>query len=178
MSSPSSFRTKQAASPALRSLSRDASEIAMEVRYDVLIVGSGHGGANAAIALRRFGFEGTVAIVSAEPDPPYERPPLSKDYLAGERPFERLLFRPEAFWAEQKIALLPGREVMAIDAAAGRVALADGRTLAFGALIWAAGGRARHLACDGGDLARVHEVRSRADIDALRAELTAAERVA
>ena len=63
-------------------------------RYDVLIVGGGHGGAQAAIALRQLGFAGSVAIVGAEPHPPYERPPLSKDYLAGEKEFERLLIRP------------------------------------------------------------------------------------
>lgn len=149
----------------------------MQTHYDALIVGAGHGGASAAIALRRFGFEGSVAIVSAEPDPPYERPPLSKDYLAGERLFERLLFRPDAFWPEQKINLLPGQEVVAIDAAAKTVTFAGGGGLSFGALVWAAGGRARRLSCDGHDLAGVHSVRSRADVDALRAELPTAKRV-
>jgi 3-phenylpropionate/trans-cinnamate dioxygenase ferredoxin reductase subunit len=146
-------------------------------RYDALIVGGGHGGASAAIALRRFGFEGTVAIVSMEPDLPYERPPLSKDYLAGERPFERMLFRPEAFWKEQKIELLLGREVTAIAAEERRVALADGARLSYGALIWSAGGSARRLSCTGHDLAGVHSVRSRADVDALRAELPGTGRV-
>ena len=66
----------------------------MRDRHDVLIVGSGHGGAQAAIALRQGGFSGSIAIAGAEAELPYERPPLSKDYLAGEKPFERLLIRP------------------------------------------------------------------------------------
>ena len=64
--------------------------------YDVLIVGAGHGGAQAAIALRQQKFEGSIAIVGDEPELPYERPPLSKDYLAGAKEFERLLIRPAA----------------------------------------------------------------------------------
>ena len=79
----------------------DTQEERME-RYDVLIIGGGHGGAQAAIALRQQGFAGSVAIIGAEPDPPYERPPLSKDYLAGEKGFERLLIRPLAFWEERE----------------------------------------------------------------------------
>src|SRR3954465_15707033 len=117
----------------------------MRDHYDALIVGGGHGGASAAIALRRVGFEGSVAIVSMEPDLPYERPPLSKDYLAGERPFEGLLFRPEAFWAEHRIELLLGREVTAVAPEERRVVLADGGGLSYGALIWSAGGKARRL---------------------------------
>ena len=65
--------------------------------YDVLIVGAGHAGAQAAISLRQSGFEGSVAMIGDEKDPPYERPPLSKEYLAGEKPFERIQIRPEKF---------------------------------------------------------------------------------
>lgn len=138
---------------------------------DVLIVGSGHAGANAAIALRQNGFAGSIAIVSEDPEPPYERPPLSKDYLAGEKAFERILIRPAAFWAEREVSLLPGRRVTAIDPAAHRVATADGATIDYGILIWAAGGAPRRLACEGGALAGVHAIRSRGDVDALLAEL-------
>src|SRR4051812_50183679 len=123
----------------------------MRDHYDALIVGGGHGGASAAIALRRFGFEGSVAIVSMEPDLPYERPPLSKDYLAGERPFERLLFRPESFWAEQKIDLLPGREVVAIDSEAGTAGFAGGGGRSVGSVFWAAGGGGGGPSCTGPD---------------------------
>jgi 3-phenylpropionate/trans-cinnamate dioxygenase ferredoxin reductase subunit len=138
-------------------------------RYDVLIVGGGHGGAQAAIALRQRGFAGSLAIVGAEPHPPYERPPLSKDYLAGEKEFERLLIRPLAFWEERSVDLLLGRKVIAVDPAAKAVTLADGATLAYGALTWAAGGTPKRLACVGFE--RVHTIRDRGDVDRLRAEL-------
>ncbi|HYI48477.1 MAG TPA: FAD-dependent oxidoreductase [Allosphingosinicella sp.] len=144
--------------------------------FDVLIVGAGHGGAQAAIALRQQGFAGRVAIVGAEPDPPYERPPLSKDYLAGEKEFARLLIRPLAFWTEREVALLLGREVVAVDAAAKTVILGDGESLGYGSLIWAAGGTPRRLGCEGGE--RAHLIRSRADADRLLAALPGVERVA
>jgi len=139
--------------------------------YDVLIVGAGHGGAQAAIALRQLGFAGTIAIAGAEPDPPYERPPLSKDYLAGEKDYQRLLIRPPAFWAERGIALLAGRTVTEVDAGARLVSCADGSALAYGKLVWAAGGVPRRLAGGG------HVIRSRADVDRLVAELPSVRRV-
>ena len=64
---------------------------------DVIIVGTGHGGAQAAIALRQNGFEGSIILLGREKDPPYERPPLSKEYLFGEKPFERIqIVRPHS----------------------------------------------------------------------------------
>ena len=145
--------------------------------YDVLIVGTGHGGAQAAIALRQGKFEGSIAMVGEERDLPYERPPLSKDYLSGEKAFERIMLRPEAFWKERNIALLPGRRVTGVDAAAHQVILGDGSRIGYGKLIWAAGGHARQLSCAGNDLAGVHSVRTRADVDQLIAELPGIERV-
>jgi 3-phenylpropionate/trans-cinnamate dioxygenase ferredoxin reductase subunit len=147
-------------------------------RYDVLIVGAGHAGAQAAIALRQLKFAGTVAIVGDEPDPPYERPPLSKEYLSGEKPFERILLRPPSFWPEREIALLLSRRVEAVDPAAHWVTLSDGKTLGYGTLVWAAGGSARQLSCAGHDLRGVHSVRTRADVDRLMAELGSTDRVA
>jgi 3-phenylpropionate/trans-cinnamate dioxygenase ferredoxin reductase subunit len=144
--------------------------------YDVLIVGGGHGVAQAAIALRQLGFAGTIAIVGAEPDPPYERPPLSKDYLAGEKDFERLLIRPLAFWAERGIDLILGQAVTQVDPAARTVTRACGETLGYGALIWAAGGRPRRLSCPGFE--HVHMIRGRSDSDRLLARLPDAGRVA
>ena len=73
----------------------------MQSHYDVVIVGAGHGGAQAAIALRAAKFAGSIAMVGDEPELPYERPPLSKEYLAGDKPFERILIRPPAFWGER-----------------------------------------------------------------------------
>ena len=77
---------------------------------DVVIVGAGHGGAQAAIALRQGGFAGSVLIVGDEPELPYERPPLSKDYLAGDKGFDRLLIRKAEFWAERGIDFALGEK--------------------------------------------------------------------
>lgn len=145
--------------------------------YDILIVGAGHGGAQAAIALRQRGFGGTIALLGDEPSLPYERPPLSKDYLSGAKPFERLLLRPPAFWTERDVTMLPGRTATHVDAAARQVTTADGAAIGYGELIWATGGRPRPLACAGHDLAGVHAVRTRADVDRLIAELPATRRV-
>ena len=145
--------------------------------YDVLIVGGGHAGAQAAIQLRQLGFAGSVAIVGEEPDPPYERPPLSKEYLSGDKSFERILVRPPAFWAERGIDLLLGRGVVAVGAPERRVTTAAGERIGYGALIWAAGGHPRRLTCAGHDLAGVHSVRTRADVDLLRDGLATTERV-
>ncbi len=143
----------------------------MSQRFDILIVGAGHGGAQAAIALRQRGFAGTLAIVGEEPDPPYERPPLSKDYLAGDKPFERIMIRPAAYWAEREVAMLTGMRVNAVDAAAHRVTLSGGETIDYGKLIWATGGHPRRLTLSGHDLVGVHGVRSREDVDRMIGEL-------
>jgi 3-phenylpropionate/trans-cinnamate dioxygenase ferredoxin reductase subunit len=139
--------------------------------FDVLIVGGGHGGAQAAIALRTQGFAGSIAILGREDEPPYERPPLSKEYLAQEKPFERLYLRPREYWADKAVELLLGREVTAVDPAARQVTCADGSALGYGELVWATGGDPRRLTCPGAELAGVHYVRTRADVDALMAEL-------
>jgi 3-phenylpropionate/trans-cinnamate dioxygenase ferredoxin reductase subunit len=146
--------------------------------FDILIVGAGHAGAAGAIALRQAGFAGTIGLLGDEPWPPYERPPLSKDYLAGQRPFERMLIRPEAFWAERQVTLLPGRRVEAVDPAGRTVTLADGDGLGWGRLLWVAGGTPRRLPVPGADLPGVHSVRTRADIDAIAAALPGVQRVA
>ena len=77
----------------------------MTNHFDVLIVGAGHGGAQAAIQLRQLGFEGSIGVIGEEPELPYERPPLSKDYLSGDKAFERMLLRPPHFWAERNVTL-------------------------------------------------------------------------
>ncbi|MDO6414435.1 FAD-dependent oxidoreductase [Sphingomonas sp. BIUV-7] len=143
----------------------------MKQSYDVVIVGAGHGGAQAAIALRQNKFEGTIAMIGEEPELPYERPPLSKDYLAGEKTFERILIRQPAFWDERDIAMLLDRRVTAVDPAAHSLTTADGATIGYGTLIWATGGAPRRLSCAGHDFAGVHTVRTRADADRMMAEL-------
>jgi 3-phenylpropionate/trans-cinnamate dioxygenase ferredoxin reductase component len=146
--------------------------------YDVLIVGAGHGGAQCAIALRQSGFTGSIAMVTDEADLPYERPPLSKDYLAREKPFERILLRPPAFWDERDIAILTERRIASVDPAAKTVHDETGIVIGYGDLVWAAGGAARRLGCEGGDLAGVHTIRTRADVDTLESELATTSRIA
>ncbi|HEX8621569.1 MAG TPA: FAD-dependent oxidoreductase [Allosphingosinicella sp.] len=146
--------------------------------FDVAIVGAGHGGAQAAIQLRQLGFAGTIGLIGAEPELPYERPPLSKDYLAGEKEFERMLVRPEAFWGEREIALIRGTTIAALDSAEKRLTAEGGERFGYGALIWAAGGTPRRLGCQGGDLGGVHVVRRKADVDSIRAALDSVRRVA
>ena len=142
----------------------------MESR-DVIIVGSGHGGAQAAIALRQNGFEGSVLMVSQDSELPYERPPLSKEYLSGDKPFERILIRPEQFWTDKDVELRLGVEVVAIDPAKHALTLGNGDSLGYGKLIWAAGGAPRALTCSGADLKGIHMVRTRSDVDTLMKEL-------
>ena len=142
---------------------------------DILIVGTGQAGAQAAISLRQEGFTGNITMVGEEQDLPYERPPLSKDYLAGERTADRLLLRPPAFWAEREIRILTSTRITHVDR--GVATADDGRLFAFGKLIWAAGGHARQLSCVGGGLGGVHSIRTRHDDDDLRADLHTAERI-
>ncbi len=137
------------------------------LQFDVLIVGGGHGGAQAAIALRQAKFVGSIAVVGDEHEYPYERPPLSKDYFAGEKAFERIMIRPHAFWGEREIIMLLGKRVDTVDAAAHEVKTADGETIGYGQMIWATGGSPRWLQCEGGNLDGVHVVRNRSDVDAM-----------
>jgi len=140
---------------------------------DVVIVGAGHGGAQVAIALRQNGFAGSIEVIGREPELPYERPPLSKEYLARDKTFDRIMIRPAAFWADKDVAFTLGREVVSVDPAAKAVITDDGATHAYGTLVWATGGDPRRLTLDGHDLAGVHAVRTRADADRLMAELDA-----
>lgn len=145
--------------------------------YDVLVIGAGHAGAQLAITLRQRGFEGTIALLGDEPEPPYERPPLSKEYLSGEKPFERILIRPAAFWSERGVELLLGRGAVAVDAAGKTIVTEEGATIGYGTLVWATGGVPRRLTCAGHDLVGVHAVRTRVDVDRMMRELDRTPRV-
>jgi 3-phenylpropionate/trans-cinnamate dioxygenase ferredoxin reductase subunit len=146
-------------------------EIRVAHVHDVVIVGAGHAGAQVAVTLRQHKFAGSIALVGDELDPPYERPPLSKEYLAREKAFERILLRPESFWAERDIDLMLGRHAVAVDADAHRVTFADRTDIGYRHLVWATGGTPRRLTCDGHDYRGVHTVRTRADADRVMAEL-------
>jgi len=143
---------------------------------DVVIVGTGHGGAQAAIALRQQGHEGSILMVGRDAVPPYERPPLSKEYLAGDKGFERIMIRPEKFWADKGIDLKLGAAVTRIDAAAHRITLSDGSALTYRKLIWSGGGDPRRLPVAGAVLPGVFYVRDKSDADAMMAALAAGAR--
>ena len=138
---------------------------------DIVIVGSGHGAAQAAVALRQHGHDQSILMISRDRTPPYERPPLSKEYLAGEKPLERIMIRKPEFWAERGIALELGANVSEVDPLAHEVVLGDGRRIGYRKLIWAAGGDPRRLSCPGADLAGIHAIRSRTDVDTLRGQI-------
>ena len=149
----------------------------MNESYDILIVGAGHAGAQAAIALRQQKFEGTIGLMGNEKYPPYERPPLSKDYLAGDKEFDRILLRPESFWAERNIDLLTGCRVSKVNAEDHKVVLANDEEVSFSKLIWATGGSPRMLDCPGSQARNIHAVRSRADVDKIMAALPTTKNV-
>ena len=134
---------------------------------DIAIVGTGHGGAQAAIALRQHGHEGSILMIGRDDAPPYERPPLSKEYLAGDKGFERIMIRPEKFWADKDIALRLGVTVTAIDPQAHRLTLSDGSEVSYRKLIWSGGGDPRRLPVPGAVLPGVFYVRDKADADAM-----------
>lgn len=138
---------------------------------DVVIVGAGHGGAQCALALRQNGFTGTIAMIGREPEPPYERPPLSKEYFAREKTFDRLYIRPPQFWGEKDVRLILSTEVTAVDPQSAQLTLSDGSNFGYGKLVWATGGDPRRLSCSGAELAGVHPVRTRADCDQLMGEI-------
>ncbi len=139
--------------------------------FDVVIVGSGHGGAQAAISLRQLGFEGSILLLGRDKTAPYEKPPLSKDYLSGDKPFERIMIRPEQFWVDKDITLRGGVAVTKIDPQAHEVTLTGGDVIGYGKLIWSGGGDARRLSCPGAQLQGVHVVRHKPDVDALMGDL-------
>ena len=150
----------------------------MNSEYNVIIVGAGHAGAQAAICLRQMGFEGSIALIGDEPFAPYERPPLSKEYLAGEKPFERILLRPENFWGERDIDLLTGKRVATVDSMNKSITLSDDNVVGFDKLIWAAGGTPRMLDCPGASANNVFAVRTRRDVDRMTGILDEVKKVA
>ncbi|TNE38536.1 MAG: pyridine nucleotide-disulfide oxidoreductase [Sphingomonadales bacterium] len=136
----------------------------------IVIIGAGQAGANAAIELRRRGYEGAITLIGDEAHPPYERPPLSKDALVNPAGAKLFLY-PEDHYAQQNIDLRLGVRATAIDTAAHRVTLSDGETLPYGKLLLTTGAQARRLAQldDLGD--RVHRLRTLEDAEHIRAQL-------
>jgi 3-phenylpropionate/trans-cinnamate dioxygenase ferredoxin reductase subunit len=146
-------------------------------RADVVIVGAGQGGAQTAIMLRQQKFVGSILLIGAEDFLPYERPALSKEYLAGDKTFEALVLRPASYWEEKKVEVRLGARVVSVDAVGHELRLDDSTAIGWGALVWAAGGKARRLGCSGHDLVGVHSVRDRADVDRMKSELESCREV-
>lgn len=147
------------------------------MRFDVVIVGGGHGGAQVAVMLRTQKFAGTIAIIGDEPELPYERPPLSKEYFAGEKEFERIQLRPAKYWDEREVTMLLGQRVVGVDPAAHTVTTDGGEMIGYGKLVWATGGAPRMLPIPGSDLPGVQGVRTRADADAMKAASETARQI-
>jgi 3-phenylpropionate/trans-cinnamate dioxygenase ferredoxin reductase subunit len=137
------------------------------------IVGAGLAGAKAAETLRTEGFDGRVVLVGDEPERPYERPPLSKDYLRGESPRDKAYVHDEAFYKEHDIELFTATAVSRIDPAASKVVLTTDQQLRFDRLLLATGAAPRRLTVPGADLDGVHYLRNLRDADALRERLAA-----
>ena len=148
------------------------------MNQNFVIIGASLAGAKAAEELRLRGFDGRIALVGAEPERPYERPPLTKEYLRGESVREKAYVHPREFYEEDGIELLTGATVSAIDPVAARVSLDDGRELAYDRLLLTTGAEPRRIPVPGADLAGIHYLRTIADCDALRERLDAGGKVA
>jgi 3-phenylpropionate/trans-cinnamate dioxygenase ferredoxin reductase component len=136
-----------------------------------VIAGAGLAGAKAAETLREEGFDGRLVLVGAEDEHPYERPPLSKDYLRGEAARESFDVHREGFYADHDIELRLGRTAVALDASASELTLDGGERLRYDRLLLATGAEPRRLAIPGGDLEGVLYLRTVSDADALRGRL-------
>jgi 3-phenylpropionate/trans-cinnamate dioxygenase ferredoxin reductase component len=142
-----------------------------------LIVGASLTGAKAAAELRALGFDGRVVLIGAEPELPYERPPLTKDYLRGESERENAHVHPAGFYPQQEIELVTGVTVTGIEPGASRVTLDNGRTIGYDRLLLATGAEPRRIPVPGASLDGVYYLRTLADCDLLRARLEAGGRV-
>jgi 3-phenylpropionate/trans-cinnamate dioxygenase ferredoxin reductase subunit len=134
----------------------------------IVIVGAGHAAGQTAISLRQGGYDGRIVIVGEEPYPPYQRPPLSKKYLAGEVTLERLFLRPARYYEEHDVDLRLNSRVTAIDRSGHRLRLEDGSELDYASLVLATGTHVRRLPVAGESLPGVHYLRTVDHVKALR----------
>jgi 3-phenylpropionate/trans-cinnamate dioxygenase ferredoxin reductase subunit len=142
-----------------------------------VIVGAGQAGGWTAKTLRDGGFAGRIVLIGEEEYPPYERPPLSKEILLGQKPPEGAYLWPAKSWDEWKVDLKLGRRAVRLDRASRRVELADGEVVAYDRLMLATGARVRTLALPGGELAGVRYLRAIPDTLAIKAEIEPGRRV-
>jgi 3-phenylpropionate/trans-cinnamate dioxygenase ferredoxin reductase subunit len=150
----------------------------MSKKQTFVIVGASLAGAKAAEELRKRGFEGRVELIGTEAERPYERPPLTKDYLRGESDRESAFVHETDFYAQHEISLLTGTTVAAIDPEMGSVSLQDGRVLGYDRLLLATGAEPRRIAVPGAELDGIHYLRTLADCEALRDRVDRSSHVA
>ncbi len=143
----------------------------------IVIIGAGQAGAQAVATLRAEGFSGALTLVGDESFPPYQRPPLSKAYLAGTFERERLFLKPAAFYTEADCELVTGVAATGLDRNSRTVALSDGRALVYDRLLLATGSRVRRIPVTGAGLDGIFYLRGIADVDALRATFAKGRRL-
>ncbi|MEM1173604.1 MAG: FAD-dependent oxidoreductase [Pseudomonadota bacterium] len=141
-----------------------------------VIVGAGHGAGQVVASLKQKGYDGEVTLIGDEAWLPYQRPPLSKKFLSGDLPAERLLFKPEAFYDDVTVRL--NERVERIEPGNKTLTTRSGDPVAYDTLVLATGSSVRRLVCDGADLQGIHYLRSIADVDAIRADMPEGARVA
>jgi 3-phenylpropionate/trans-cinnamate dioxygenase ferredoxin reductase subunit len=144
----------------------------------IVIIGAGQAGVQAAATLRAEGFDGALTLIGEEPFPPYQRPPLSKAYLAGDFARERLFLKPDSFYAETRCDLRLGIAARRIERPAKAVHLSDGTALAYDRLLLTTGARIRKVPVTGADLPGVYYLRGIEDVDALRPHFRTGARLA
>src|SRR6201985_1932348 len=132
-----------------------------------VIVGASLAGAKAAEALRERGFDGRVVLIGTESDLPYERPPLTKDYLRGESEREKAYVHPAEFYSDNQIELMLETTVSGIDAGASRVTLDGGGDVTYDKLLLTTGSEPRRIPVPGADLDGIHYLRTLPDCDVL-----------
>ena len=143
-----------------------------------VIVGGGHAAGQAAASLRQEGYAGELVILADEPHIPYQRPPLSKQYLAGEQGLDRVYLRAEKFYADKDVDVRMAARAAGVDRDAKTVVLEGGGEIAYDKLLLATGGRPRILDLPGADLPGVHYLRTIADSDAIKADFAPDRRLA
>jgi 3-phenylpropionate/trans-cinnamate dioxygenase ferredoxin reductase subunit len=138
----------------------------------IVVVGGGHAGGQMLDALRKEGFDGELILLAEEPQLPYQRPPLSKKYLAGELALERLLLRPPAYFEKLDVQTRLGQPATAIHRDSKQLQLADGSAISYDQLALTTGARVRRLPIENDHLKGVHYLRTLSDVDAIREDLT------
>ena len=143
----------------------------------IVIIGAGQGAGQAAASLRQAKYEGDITLIGDEAYPPYQRPPLSKAYLSGELPIERVYVRAEKFYTDKNIDLKTNTRVESIDPQGKSVTTDSGETIVYEKLLIATGSRPRKLSIAGSDLQGIHYLRTISDVDAIRDSMSTAKNI-